>query len=566
MAAKPRSIKSGERSIGLNAVVPHSSYVVRIYVVRICITILYLFLFSSAVGAASFNTALEYYNNGNYKKAGEIWKKVGNSSYDSGASFHNVAELYKNGLGFTKNEGFAASWYKRAAEKGYVPSMFALGSLYYLEGSEAIRHTNSGIFWWEKAAKLGDASSLIELSRLYLLDQERRDLLQSRTYARSALSLAPNSKAVLDLMQKTARSLNELNIGGSRSIARHQTEGYFAEIVATSTFSDAWVYTVSNAVKGAYIYRNVYNDYIVSVGPFKNVDAAFDHIRALPKSVLALKPRPRSVSVVKKELLPVTNHPTHQWISGNQDRDFTVELYRSDSMVDAYDFIDANALSNSVAFFNNVGEAVVVAGAFKSLADAQSVALQLPESMKRLNPQPTSFAEVKRTVHPNQLYISASRDDLLSAPVVNQDSPPTQESLDSGNNPVRNNHESDNEQLNSRFALYEAAQDWLFSSPDQSFTIQIETIKSDDDPNARMNVWRAKLNRQDIYSLDQKTPNYIYFLFGRYESAEQAQQSIDANQLSDVVIRNVGRLKKNRCENWRNLNSTVLFNQYCSSG
>lgn len=356
------------------------------------------FMLFSDVSASQFDKALELYGNGEYKKAGELWKKYGESSSDSGSSFHNVAELYKHGLGYAKNEGFAASWYKRAAAKGYLPSMYALGSLYYIEGSESIRHTNSSILWWEKAASLGDNASLSELARLYFYDSERRDLLRARSYARSALRDNRESGIALDIMQKTASVLTSLNLKGARQIHGMNPQNYMIELVSAANFNDAWVFVVKNSLQDAYIYRSVYNDYIVLQGVFSNVDSAFNMIANLPKAILALKPKPRSISVLQKEILPVVANLQHTWAIDSPDNSYTVELYRTDSMIDAHDFVDFNALSNSAVYRSKYGESVVIAGSFENLGDAKSVVSQLPDTLLSLHPKPVLIADVKTDI------------------------------------------------------------------------------------------------------------------------------------------------------------------------
>jgi len=358
------------------------------------------FVFVSPAYASKYQRAVELYNNGEFLAAAEIWQNLAGSRSDSGVSFHQLAEMYKLGIGFDKNEGFASHYYKKAAAKGYIPSMHALGLLYYVDGSEALRHTNSSIYWWEKAARKGYKASIAELARLFFHDAEKQDVILAREYAKAAIAIDKDYTFAIDIFKKTSDFLKRLNLGGSRDLRKLDPDYFQIELLSTDTFSEAWLFVVVNKLNGAYIHRSVYNDFVVSIGYFPNVESAYTAIANFPKNLLEHRPKPRNLLVTQHELLPEVRLDNIKWLTESIDTAYTVELLRSDSHIDAYDFVDANQLQNSGVYTTINGESVVVAGLFDSIPQASSVIKQLPVELSVLKPSVRLVADTRSEMMP----------------------------------------------------------------------------------------------------------------------------------------------------------------------
>lgn len=83
-----------------------------------------------------------------------------------------MAELYKDGLGFEKHHGQAASWYRLSVEKGYLPAMHGLGIRHHRDGDETARGTRVAELWWGKATVRRYVPSQLELAQLYVAGEE----------------------------------------------------------------------------------------------------------------------------------------------------------------------------------------------------------------------------------------------------------------------------------------------------------------------------------------------------------------------------------------------------------
>jgi hypothetical protein len=78
----------------------------------------------------------------------------------------DLALLYEDGLGVTRDYGKAAEWFEKAANKGEASAMIKLGYLYE-NGLGPARDYAKGHEWYEKAADKGDAVAMYRLGMLY---------------------------------------------------------------------------------------------------------------------------------------------------------------------------------------------------------------------------------------------------------------------------------------------------------------------------------------------------------------------------------------------------------------
>lgn len=114
--------------------------------------------------AAQLGLGLAYHKAGNYVEA-KRWYEFAVATGNSTA-MNNLAVLYENSLGVTRDYATAKRLYERAAGLGNVTAMRGLGALYNLGRGVPIDYVTAR-GWYEKAAAKGDAASMYNLGLLY---------------------------------------------------------------------------------------------------------------------------------------------------------------------------------------------------------------------------------------------------------------------------------------------------------------------------------------------------------------------------------------------------------------
>ena len=78
----------------------------------------------------------------------------------------NLAVFYAQGRGVGLDTLEAARWYRRAAEAGDVRAQYSLALMYHL-GQGVTRDYDDAIRWYERAARQGDANAMNNLAFMY---------------------------------------------------------------------------------------------------------------------------------------------------------------------------------------------------------------------------------------------------------------------------------------------------------------------------------------------------------------------------------------------------------------
>ncbi|NKB61273.1 MAG: hypothetical protein GKR95_03735 [Gammaproteobacteria bacterium] len=100
----------------------------------------------------AYRIGTEYYANGNYEKAAEIWKTEANAG--SVEAQFNMGILYYEGKGVEKDRQKSIFWFRRAAEAGHAQAQYNLGHL-LLEKQQDLAKVKTGVGWWKKSAENG---------------------------------------------------------------------------------------------------------------------------------------------------------------------------------------------------------------------------------------------------------------------------------------------------------------------------------------------------------------------------------------------------------------------------
>ncbi len=78
----------------------------------------------------------------------------------------NLAAMYAEGRGVAPNALEAARWYRRAAEAGDVRAQYSLALMYHL-GQGVTQDYDDAIRWYERAARQGDANAMNNMAFMY---------------------------------------------------------------------------------------------------------------------------------------------------------------------------------------------------------------------------------------------------------------------------------------------------------------------------------------------------------------------------------------------------------------
>lgn len=143
----------------------------------------------AGVDTQSFE-AYAAYKSGEYTKAERLWSDAAaNGSTDA---MINLANLYVQGQGVTRDLARAAAWYRRAAEAGDPVAQVHLGEAYEA-GAGLARDNRQAALWFQRAAEQGDAQGAFNLGVMLATDYGtglEASNAEQRTTARRWLSAA----------------------------------------------------------------------------------------------------------------------------------------------------------------------------------------------------------------------------------------------------------------------------------------------------------------------------------------------------------------------------------------
>jgi TPR repeat protein len=109
-----------------------------------------------------------YFGAKNYQAAVDQFEKAAQQGY-APAQFA-LGTVYRTGHGAAKDDAEAVTWYRTAAERGYAPAQDYLGSMYQ-NGRGVAQDDAEAVSWYRKAAEQGYAPAQTNLGSMYLRGQ-----------------------------------------------------------------------------------------------------------------------------------------------------------------------------------------------------------------------------------------------------------------------------------------------------------------------------------------------------------------------------------------------------------
>ncbi len=124
-----------------------------------------IFSFLSGPVQAGLEEGVAAYQAGDLPLAFKEFSAVADTGNADGQ--FNVALMYEQGIGVTKDETQALSWYEKSAQQGNSNAQFNLGVLYENGRGTAVDYAQANQ-WYRKAAAQGDALAVGNLGMLYM--------------------------------------------------------------------------------------------------------------------------------------------------------------------------------------------------------------------------------------------------------------------------------------------------------------------------------------------------------------------------------------------------------------
>lgn len=148
--------------------------------------------------AGTFDDALDAYNKQNYIEALNLFYVVAQEG-DAKAQY-NVALMYENGQGVTKDLRQAKKWYEKAAKNGNAKAAYNLARLYHSLDGKQPHAIDMAKYWYEKAIEGGITEAYNNLATLYL----------------EGKGVPKDNQKALELLEKAAKANNpqaQFNLG-----------------------------------------------------------------------------------------------------------------------------------------------------------------------------------------------------------------------------------------------------------------------------------------------------------------------------------------------------------------
>ncbi|MGK2906694.1 MAG: tetratricopeptide repeat protein [Desulfuromonadales bacterium] len=123
---------------------------------------------SSVSFAGNVEDALQAANQGNYKKAHQLW--LIEAEAGSAVAQLNLGLMSDNGFGVLQDEKQAVIWYRLAAEQGEQRAQYFLGTMYE-KGRGVPTDFEESVRWYRLSAEQGYLNAQYKLGLMYLKGQ-----------------------------------------------------------------------------------------------------------------------------------------------------------------------------------------------------------------------------------------------------------------------------------------------------------------------------------------------------------------------------------------------------------
>jgi len=160
--------------------------------------IIAIFLIAISLWGDDFKEALEHYEQGDYKKAYELFYLL--AKHGDVKSQYNVALMTQKGQGVAADIKEALEWYIKAAKQGYGPAEFNIARYYHSLAVDDSKMLIRAKEWYEKASKNGVIEAFTNLGLLYFEGSEEipQDIKRGIDYLTMAAD-ANDTKGQLNL-------------------------------------------------------------------------------------------------------------------------------------------------------------------------------------------------------------------------------------------------------------------------------------------------------------------------------------------------------------------------------
>lgn len=153
---------------------------------------------TNPIQAEAFKRGYEAYYRGQYERAAAIWTQLADQGHVK--SMNNLATMYAQGKGVSRNYSLAALYYRRAASANDARAAYNLG-IAYENGRGVLKSDFDAVDWYKKSADRGLVEGMSALAWLYATSSQPgvRNGAEAVRWAQTALQRRTSTNTLATL-------------------------------------------------------------------------------------------------------------------------------------------------------------------------------------------------------------------------------------------------------------------------------------------------------------------------------------------------------------------------------
>lgn len=484
---------------------------------------------------------------------------------DRDAQF-KVALMFSDGTGTEKDIEQAVYWYIQAARQGLASAQYNLGHK-YLSGEGTQKNIQKAIQWWIKAAEQEHELAQFNVARAYYGGIGVEKSVENARYwfRKAAANNEPRSEKILATIFDESGNVNAAGKAFTTTDATTSLNDLDAQIgdqVGTKADNTAAVDSVAQDVATA-TSSSTEPKITGSVAVYNRPDK-----NSMLVSIISTD---NNISIVKR---------TDEWLQISTQEGFPVWAYKDFLKIegDLATVIGDNVNARAVPL---ILRGSVIGQLFKG---SKLTVLDTKDQWVRVQSPPefTAWIHSNEFDQPAATTVAASATTTATTATDNA-TPPATTTQDTAA-VVSNNAEpttavtnttadtapaesKSNKATSYEFKNSRNDNDWLFALPNDHYTIQLASLS--DDEALKKYLSNYKLNNDDNVKQFISNRNGIewkYLLYGSYASRAEAETAKQQKKFKNSWIRNVQKIRKNRCVAWKTtLPTPKELKTYCQN-
>ena len=476
---------------------------------------------------------------------------------DRDAQF-KVALMFSDGTGTEKDIEQAVYWYIQAARQGLASAQYNLGHK-YLSGEGTQKNIQKAIQWWIKAAEQEHELAQFNVARAYYGGIGVEKSVESARYwfRKAAANNEPRSEKILATIFDENGNVNAAGKAFTTTDATSSLNDLGTDIgdsVDTKTNNTVAIDNAVNSSQSSSTEPKIKGSVAVYNRPDKN------------SMLVSIISKDNNISIVKR---------TNDWLQISTEEGFPVWAYKDFLKVEngLATVIGDNVNARAVPLIlrgSVIGQ--LFKGSKLTVLDTkgQWVRLQSPPEFTawiHSNEFDQPAAAISATTTTTTTTTTTS---TTNTATTNNITSPTSAPTDTATNTAASTKSLAAKPIKTTsYAFKNNRNDngWLFSLPNEHYTIQLASLSDDEALKKYLNNY--KLNNDDNVKQFISNRNGIewkYLLYGSYASRAEAETVKQQKKFKNAWIRNVQKIRKNRCVAWKTtLPTPKELKTYCQN-